>query len=132
MTLNKRKNKGFTLLELIISIAIMAIIIAIIAPNLVGVRGRAKHTAFDTQIKELRTAATMCSIDHPNEHIIWSPFASQKADKTLGTTDDDLKDTWNQYLDVYPQDPTRAKGSTFIVDISGTGEIDMTPNTAGD
>lgn len=55
---NKLNNKGFTLMELIIVVAIMAILIALIAPNLVGFLDTATDTSYDANAKSCYTAAS--------------------------------------------------------------------------
>lgn len=53
----KMNNKGFTLMELIIVVAILAILIALIAPNLVGFLDSASKTSRDANAKSCYTAA---------------------------------------------------------------------------
>lgn len=43
--MKKMNNKGFSLIELIIVIAIMAVLVAVIAPNLTGYIGKSKKNA---------------------------------------------------------------------------------------
>lgn len=52
-----KEKKGFTLIEMIIVIAIIAILIALIAPNLMKYLGTAKQTKADAAAKTLYTAA---------------------------------------------------------------------------
>lgn len=54
----KMNNKGFTLMELIIVVAILAILIALIAPNLVGFLDSASKTSRDANAKSCYTAAS--------------------------------------------------------------------------
>ena len=58
MMKKKMNNKGFTLMELIIVVAILAILIALIAPNLVGFIDSASQTALDGNAKSCYTAAS--------------------------------------------------------------------------
>lgn len=51
-------NKGFTLMELIIVVAIMAILIALIAPNLTGFLDTATATSYEANAKSCYTAAS--------------------------------------------------------------------------
>ncbi|MGN0142429.1 MAG: prepilin-type N-terminal cleavage/methylation domain-containing protein [Roseburia sp.] len=51
-----KEKKGFTLIEMIIVIAIIAILIALIAPNLVKYLDTAKQTKADAAAKTLYTA----------------------------------------------------------------------------
>ena len=68
------------------------------------------------------------TIDYPNTPVIWESFAGQKADRTLEITDKNLHDTWNKYLEVYPQDPSRPVGSTFRIEIYENGDIQIIPD----
>lgn len=51
----KRKNGGFSLIELIIVIAIMAVLVAIIAPNLTKYLSRSKSSSDEKNIDELKS-----------------------------------------------------------------------------
>lgn len=115
-------------MELIICIALIALLIAILTPSLKGILNRGKQTAYNAQIKQIHEAAVMCSLDYPNQHIIWESFAGQRADKFLLITNDNLRDTWNLYFDEYPSDPTGKTGSTFRVEIFEDGDIQITQN----
>lgn len=53
-----KEKKGFTLIEMIIVIAIIAILIALIAPNMTKFLGTAKKTKGEAAAKTLYTAAT--------------------------------------------------------------------------
>lgn len=51
--MKKMNNKGFSLIELIIVIAIMAVLVAIIAPNLTKYLGKSKKQTDKTNLKEI-------------------------------------------------------------------------------
>ena len=52
-------KKGFTLVELVVVIAIMAILALIIVPNLTAYTDKAEVAKIDTNLKNLHTAAEM-------------------------------------------------------------------------
>lgn len=129
---NTKKNiKGFTLIELIIVIAILGILIAIVVPSMTGAKKRAEHTAFDSQVEQLYNSAIMFTIDYPHTSVIWSAHAGYKARPDVEITESNFHETWMLYLSEFPQDPTRPKGSTFTVEISDTSEIIIYPDTYG-
>jgi general secretion pathway protein G len=53
------KKNAFTLLELLVVISILGILVAVILPNLVGVRARARDSALKNDIRQLKTALRM-------------------------------------------------------------------------
>ncbi len=57
MKKGKKNNKGFTLVELIIVVAIIALLIAMIAPNLTSFLGTASKTTLQANAKTAYTAA---------------------------------------------------------------------------
>jgi prepilin-type N-terminal cleavage/methylation domain-containing protein len=60
MKLFKKKNseKGFTLIEMVIVIAIMGVLIAMLLPNLLGFWNSSQETSCDTSAKMLQSAVT--------------------------------------------------------------------------
>jgi hypothetical protein len=42
-----------------------------------------------------------------------------------------MHDSWNLYIDEYPEDPTREPGSTFTVEIFENGDIQVMPDMYG-
>lgn len=93
--MKKMNNKGFSLIELIIVIAIMAILVAIIAPNLTKYLGKSKKKTdsknADEIAQQLQTAITdyetdngeLCA-DTKNVKLKWS--ATGAANDTTGST----------------------------------------------
>ena len=59
----KKGIKGFTLIELMIVIAIIAILAAILIPNFIRARAEAQYSACESNIKNIATALNMYSTD---------------------------------------------------------------------
>lgn len=62
--MKKLNKKGFTLIELMIVIAIIAILAAILVPNFVKARAQGQLTACKSNLKNLGTACEMYAADH--------------------------------------------------------------------
>ena len=59
----RRSNQGFTLIELMIVIAIIAILAAILVPNFIRARAQGQFTACKSNLKNIATALEMYSTD---------------------------------------------------------------------
>lgn len=62
-------NKGFSLIELIIVIAIMAVLVAIIAPNLTKYLGKSKSQTDNTNREEVKKQVKNCIAEAGTEEI---------------------------------------------------------------
>ncbi len=83
-------NKGFSLIELIIVIAIMAVLVAIIAPNLTKYLGSSKKNTDKKNADELASQIQTCITDYETENgyigacsISWSATGASTTNATF-------------------------------------------------
>ena len=78
-----RSERGFTLVELLVVLAVLAILIAIVVPNLAGITGCARRSAAETELDTVQSA--LDSMMSRNEAV--AVYAQATANKiTLDTT----------------------------------------------
>ena len=88
--MKKTNNKGFSLIELIIVIAIMAVLVAIIAPNLTKYLGSSKKNTDKKNADELASQIQTCITDYETENgyigacsISWSSTGASTTNATF-------------------------------------------------
>lgn len=115
----QKKSSGFTLVELIVVISILALLAAVAIPKYNESRTKAAETAHQSNVKVLESAGLMyiASEGVPGSEIVWS--------ETSG------KDIWNNYLNEWPKIPSgyNPSGSNngYEVTISTSGEVQVAP-----
>lgn len=61
--MNRRHPRGFTLIELIVVIALIAVLAAVVAPNLLGKAGEAKRKSARVQVDKISTAVELYRLE---------------------------------------------------------------------
>jgi type IV pilus assembly protein PilA len=105
----KRKNKGFTLVELIIVIAILAVIAAVAAPNLIGNIKKARVTADISNAKVI--ADTALVLIAQNESYESITLTNQTVIKSEGATLTSEQSFVNEILSNLQKAPVPSAGS---------------------
>ena len=105
----KKGIKGFTLIELMIVIAIIAILAAILIPNFIRAREEAQYSACESNLKNIATALNMYSTDWNGSY----PTVAMGAD--TGLTAFSFTPTYMQTIPSCPTD-----GSQYNITVSNT------------
>ena len=105
----KKGIKGFTLIELMIVIAIIAILAAILIPNFIRAREEAQYSACESNLKNIATALNMYSTDWNGSY----PTVAMGAD--TGLTAFSFTPTYMQTIPSCPTD-----GSAYNITVSNT------------
>jgi prepilin-type N-terminal cleavage/methylation domain-containing protein len=98
-------DRGFSLIELLICLAIIALLAAIALPMLRGVLQSAKEAAYDEQVRALSLAAERYLMDGGTD-TIWAPGAGAEAWRG----EMEPHDAWGEYLEKWPENPLGSGG----------------------
>ena len=77
------KRSGFTLIELMIVIAIIAILAAVLVPNMVRARSRGQLTACTSNLRNIGTAVEMYNVDAKGRYPLLLSDLTPKYLKTI-------------------------------------------------
>jgi type II secretion system protein G len=97
-------QRGFTLIEMMIVVAIIAILVSILVPNFIRARAQAQTAACEANLKEIATALELYETD--NDHY---PNSG-----TVNASNTDLA----PYLKQTPVDPAAGPGAYYTFTVS--------------
>ena len=130
--LNKKNNKGFSLVELIVVVLIMGIIAVALAPQVMKWVGTARTNSDKNTEKDIKSAVNIAVADYQSQGgTIASAGITFKVTSTgvSGITDTKMKDCVTTVLNgdyPTPSDTTKV----FQVTISGTYQVTVTQVSA--
>ncbi len=103
MTMKQRNQRGFTLIEIMVVMVILGLLVAVVAPNIMGRSDQAKVTIAKTQMSNIANALDLYRLD--NSHY---PSTQQGLEALVSRPSGSPEPSnWNPdgYLKSVPEDP---------------------------
>jgi type II secretion system protein G len=98
--MSRSSERGFTLIEMMIVVAIIAILVGILVPNFIRARAQAQTAACEANLKEIATSLEEYETDHEAYPDVTTLTNVTNTDANLGT-----------YLRQTPIDPVAPNGN---------------------
>lgn len=111
-----RSQKGFTLVELMVVIVIIGVLVAIAIPIYNSVTAGARESAYEANVRILKSAAAM----YFAENVVDEQITISKGDTEL-----DL------YLESWPENPLETGDFVVTIESDGTITVDVVAPPAG-
>ena len=115
-------REGFTLMEILIVLAILAVIIGLVLPNLIGQQRQANIKAAKLAVRSVETALEMYAADHDGEF----PPGAQGIDALMRSPGNDLK--WKGPYVKGGKLPTDPWGNPIQYNYPGQHQTDQSPD----
>lgn len=107
------KNSGFTLIEILIAIAIMAILITFLVPNFLGIRIRARDARRKSDLSQMQKALELYKLDqNPQSYPPTGFYDASWCNQCWAQNYPDC--SGNIYLRKFPCDPADPNSSPYI------------------
>lgn len=106
-----RNNRGFTLIEIMVVIVILALLAALVGPKLIGRSDDAKITDAKVQMKNFETALKLYKLDNGNYPTTEQGLTALVAKPTVGTIPKNYKSEGYIESKKIPKDPW---GSDYV------------------
>ena len=140
MTARNRKTHGFTLLELLVVVSIIALLIAILLPALSMVRRRAKGIGCMSNVRQIQTAFAAYLVDYdqrmfwrgdsiPNDGMEWHAFGGRETGNPTNRQLDLINRLTPRPLNPYMDGNTEVFRCTE--DVGAWPEVDNDPGFTG-
>lgn len=100
-------QRGFTLIEMMIVVAIIAILVSILVPNFIRARAQAQTAACEANLKEIATALELYETDNEK----------YPASGTVNASNTDMQ----PYLKQTPVDPAAGPSAYYTFTVTGGG-----------
>lgn len=117
-----RKGRGFTLVELLVVIVVLAVLAAIVLPKFMNSSQRSKESALRSDLKVVRNAISMFQADtgkYPNS-LADLAETDKTAVKVAGGATVSATDWHGPYLEAVPTDPITGGAFTYT---AATGKV---------